>query len=115
VQLIAAHRYPSPEEVVTQCFDLSVEVGLCKGCTPSLSYVQCLVAVETMEYTCRSELGLIEHGDICPYVRDHPLEVLLLPNIIHAPDIPQANRNRSPSSLLGGCVVNVLFGGSVVL
>ena len=41
-----------------------------------------------MEYTGRGELGLIEHSDVCPYVGNYPLEVLLLPDIIHAPDIP---------------------------
>jgi len=92
-----------------------VEVGLCESGTPSLPYIQCLVAVETMQYTCRSELGLIEHSDIRSYIRDHPLEVLLLPYIVHAPDIPQANCNCSPSLLFGGCVVVVLFGGSGVV
>jgi len=71
--------------------------------------------VETMKYTGRGELGLIEHSNICPNVGDYPLEVLLLSNIIHAPDVPHADCYCSPSLLLGGCAVVILFGGSVVL
>ena len=82
-----------------------MEVGAGKGSTAPPSYIQGLVAVEVMQYTCGRQFGLAKHGHVCSYVRHHPLEVLLLFNVVHAPDIPYTNSCRPPPLPLLRCVV----------
>jgi len=96
VQLLAAHRDPSPKQVVPQGLDLPVQVGVGKrGAATSLDG-QGLVAEEVLEDARLRKAGLIKHGHVEPGLGDDFLQGLLLLEGIHAPHVPDTDGHGSP-------------------
>jgi len=59
-----------------------------------------------MQYTGGGEFGLIEHDHVSSYISRHPLQVLLLLEVVHASNIPQSNGHCSPPPFPDGCGVD---------